>query len=193
MTGPTHVAIALAATLAVAATGQIPTPDALGWVAVVVGSLAPDIDGGGTIARPGSLFGKLLPRWLARTLDKIGLTLSRVIRAVLGHRNATHWPVWAAVLIDVGFGLQKPWLMWLGWGYLWHIMGDFATVSGVPLLGPLITKDIKWSPIRTGTWPEWVISFCLWGVIFYYGWAYIPPEIQNWVGRFGYQIKSLIG
>ena len=58
MTGPTHVAIAAAATLAVASTGKIPPPDALGWVAVVVGSLererypAPSLDKFGQFMTP---------------------------------------------------------------------------------------------------------------------------------------------
>lgn len=191
MTGPTHVAIALAATLAATSAAGQP-PGALGWAALVVGSLAPDIDGGGTIARPGSLFGKLLPRWLARLLDKIGLTISRVIRAILGHRNATHWPVWAALFMVLGYRLGLPWLVWFGWGYLWHILADFCTRAGVPLFGPLYTKDIKWSPIKTGSWVEWVISFATWIVIFYYGWAYVPASIQGVIGRFGQTIRALL-
>jgi len=192
MTGKTHVAIAMAATLGYgAATGQ--TPEAAGWLAVVIGGLAPDIDsGGGTIARPGSLFGRVLPRWLAGLLDTIGMTISGIIRRVLGHRNATHWPVWGVILMLLGFNLGLDWLWWFGWGYLWHIAGDFCTKSGVPLLGPFITKDIKWSPLRTGSWAEDVLSLALWGMIFYYGWAYLPPQAQYWAARFGHTIKSLI-
>jgi inner membrane protein len=192
MTGPTHITIAIAATLALAGTTGQP-PDALGWLALIVGSLAPDIDAEGTVTRPGALLGRLLPRWLARLLDGIGTMISRIIRAILGHRNATHWLIWAIVLMMLGFNLGKPWLWWFGWGYLWHIAGDFCTKNGVPLFGPIVTKDVKWSPIRTGSWAEWVISSALWGVIFFFGWAYVPPGVQNWVShQFGY-LKSLAG
>jgi len=191
MTGPTHVAIAAAATIGLASTGN--GPDAAGWVAVVVGSLLPDIDaGGGTIARPGSLFGRLLPRWLAKGLDAIGLTISRIIRAIFGHRNAFHWPVWGLVLAMVGQSLGHTWLIWLGWGYVWHIMGDLLTVSGVPLFGPFVTKDIKFSPIRTGTAPEYLIQLACWGVVFWWGWGYLPPQAQYWLLKFGYSAKALI-
>lgn len=191
MTGPTHVAIALAGTLAyTAATGDQPTT--AGWIALILGSLAPDIDGGGTIARPGSLLGRLLPKWLARLLDNIGLFISGLIRKILGHRTATHWPAWAILMGFIALAWQWPWLLWFAVGYAWHIVGDFLTKDGVPLLGPIWTKNIRWSPIRTGTWPEAVISLALWGLIFYYGWAYIPAEARAWVTRFGHGLLSLI-
>ena len=192
MTGSTHVAIAAAATIALSmATGQ--PPDTTGWIAVVIGSLAPDIDsGGGTIARPGSLLGRLLPRWLAGLLDGIGLFISGIVRKILGHRTATHWPIWAGVLALVGLNAGWPWLVWFGWGYLWHILGDFGTKSGVPLFGPFWTKDIKWSPLRTGTWPEFVLAAALWGFILWQSWAFVPPEARFWIERFAYKLAYQI-
>jgi membrane-bound metal-dependent hydrolase YbcI (DUF457 family) len=192
MTGKTHVAIAMAATLAYGAAHGQP-PNAAGWLAVVIGSLAPDIDsGGGTIARPGSLLGRLVPRWLAGLLDALGLAVSGFIRRMLGHRNATHWPVWAVIMMLLAHNLGYGWLWWFGWGYGWHIAGDFCTKSGVPLLGPVFTWDIKWSPLKTGTWAEGVLSAALWGLIFYYGWTYLPPEAQYWATRFGWMVKSML-
>jgi len=192
MTGQTHVAIAAAATLAyAAATGDNPT--AAGWLAVVIGSLAPDIDGAGAIARPGSLFGRLIPRWLARLLDNIGLAVSGLVRHIFGHRNAIHWPVWGAIMMLLAHNLGLVWLWWFGWGYVWHIAGDFCTKSGVPIFGPVINNDIKWSPLKTGTWPEYVLSLSLWGVIFYYGWGYVPDQARYWLVKFGYTAYSMMG
>lgn len=187
MTGSTHVAIAAAATITLsAATGQ--PPDAAGWIAVVIGSLAPDIDsGGGTICRPGSLLGRLLPRFMRVLLDSIGLFIGSIVRKVLGHRKATHWPIWGAVLALVGLNLGWPWLLWFGWGYVWHILGDFCTKSGVPLLGPFWTKDIKWSPLRTGSGAEFVLAAALWGFILWQSWGFVPPEARYWVERFAYK------
>jgi len=183
MTGPTHVAIATVATIGLAAAGG-PTPAGLGWLAVIIGSLAPDIDGGGYIARPGSLLGRLLPRWVARLLDAIGMTISNVVRSIFGHRGALHWPVWGMILMLLGVNSGQLWLAWFGWGYVWHILGDFCTVSGVPLLGPLSTKDIKWSPIRTGTWGEALVSTPLWLLILWQGRNFIPPQAWVWVDKF---------
>ncbi|GIK42350.1 MAG: hypothetical protein BroJett011_61830 [Chloroflexota bacterium] len=194
MTGSTHVAIAAAATVAYSlAVGH--SPDAAGWIAVVVGSLAPDIDsGGGTIARPGSLLARLLPRWLAWLLDQIGLFISGLVRSILGHRNATHWPVWALIMMALGLNLGWPWLMWFAWGYLWHILGDFLTKSGVPLLGPLWTKDFSCSPLRTGTWAEFtLVATPCWAFILWQGWEMIPGPARYWVGRFAYSLLGLIG
>jgi inner membrane protein len=193
MTGTTHVAIAAAATIAYSlATGD--SPDVAGWIAVIIGSLAPDIDsGGGTIARPGSLVGRLLPRWLSWLLDKIGLAISGLIRSLLGHRAATHWPVWAVVFMLLGHNLGMAWLWWFGFGYLFHIVGDFCTKSGVPLFGPLWTKDFSCSPLRTGTWPEYVlVGPACWGFIFWQGWAFLPQEARAWLGRFAYHLWEVM-
>lgn len=189
MTGPTHVAIAISATIGLSATtGQ--APDAAGWVAVVVGALLPDIDaGGGTIARPGSLFSHILPRWLVGLLNAVGLLISKIIRAIFGHRNAFHWPVIGVIIALVGINTGHGWLVWLGWGYVWHILGDFCTKSGVPLFGPFWTRDIRWSPIRTGTWAEAVIATVLWGFIIWWGWNYIPPDAKYFVQKF---VSSLL-
>lgn len=191
MTGSTHVAIAVAATVAAAGATGTPPDGAAAWIALVIGSLAPDIDsGGGTIARPGSLLKRLLPRWLAWLLDWIGTTISGMIRSLVGHRTITHWPVWGLVLMLLGLNLGYGWLIWFGWGWLWHILGDFCTKSGVPLLGPFWTKDFKWSPLRTGSAAEFLLAAALWGYIGWAGWAYIPAEARYWVARFGQSLLA---
>lgn len=192
MIGSTHVALATAATVVYCTTTGQPPPPA-GWLAMVVGSLAPDIDaGGGTIARPGSLFGRVLPRWLTRLLDSLGLAVSGLVRHVFGHRNAIHWPIWGIIMMLLAHNLGLVWLWWFGWGYVWHIAGDFCTKSGVPILGPILTKDIHWSLLKTGTWPEYVINLALWGVIFYFGWTYVPAEARYWLVKFGSTYKEAL-
>jgi inner membrane protein len=186
MTGPTHVAIALAAALAASAANGQPPP-APGWIALVLGSLAPDIDGQGYIARPGSLAGRLLPRWLAKVLDEIGLAISGTIRSIFGHRTITHYPIWYIWLISLSPLLPTPYSLlafWFGFGCLFHIVGDFCTKSGVPLLGPFSSQDFSCFPLRTGSWAEGLISVALWGLIFYYGWGYVPLEVRGWLARF---------
>jgi len=192
LTGPTHVAITVCATIGLAAAtkGDV-SPNAVGWLAVVIGSLAPDIDGGGYITRPGSLFGKLLPRWIRFILDGLGTLVSNIVRRIFGHRNSIHWPVWGLVFAMFGLNLGYSWLVWFGWGYFWHIMGDFCTKSGVPLFGPIWTKDIKFSPIKTGTWHEALLSLPLWLFILWQGRHFIPPEAWGWVDKFMYSFQNL--
>lgn len=183
MTGTTHVAMALAGGLALAGAGY--APSGWEWAALAIGGLGPDIDsGGGTIARPGSLMSQVLPRWLVKLLDAIGITISKWIRAILGHREMTHWPVIGAAMFIAGLYLGWGWLVWLGVGWMIHILGDFCTVSGVPILGPISTKEIKWSPLRTGSTGESVVALLLWGFIVYAGWGYIPAEFRGWILSF---------
>lgn len=192
MTGSTHVVIAVAATLAYSLhTGQV--PDTAGWVAVVLGSLAPDIDSGGaTIARPGALFGRLLSRELARLLDSAGLTLSRLVRSLLGHRQATHWLIWAVALLLLGHQLGLAWVWWLGFGYLWHILADFCTKAGVPLAGPFSIKAIRWSPLKTGDWPESLLATLLWGFILWRCGELLAGSTRSWAGHLAQSVLAAI-
>jgi membrane-bound metal-dependent hydrolase YbcI (DUF457 family) len=88
--------------------------------------------------------------------------------------------------------LGYAWLWWLGWGYVWHILGDLLTKSGVPLLGPFSTVDIKFSPIRTGTWPEYLIQLGCWLVVGHWGYGYMPPQAQYWLWQIGVSLKALV-
>ncbi|MCL4299676.1 MAG: metal-dependent hydrolase [Anaerolineae bacterium] len=192
MTGSTHVVIAVAATLCCGAyTGH--TPDASGWIFIILGSLAPDIDSGGaTIARPGALFGRLLPRRLAKWLDTTGLAFSRLIRLLLGHRRATHWLIWAVGLMLLGHEVGMDWLWWFGFGYLWHILADFCTKAGVPLAGPFWTKNMRWSPLKTGAWPEPALATALWGFILWQWAELLAGSAQDWIDRLAHTVLAVI-
>lgn len=164
MQGKNHVGLALAAPFILALAGApVPFPATLtAWCYLVVGSLAPDIDGGGTIARPSKFLPDIIPGWLDKTLDKIGLKIARVIQALFGHRGGLHWPLWGGLMIWAGGRYELEWLFWFGAGYLLHIAGDVITRAGVPLLGPLIARKISLFPMRTGGRLEGFISFGLW-------------------------------
>lgn len=178
MTGPTHIAVAISGTLvALPLIGFSPT--AVGWLAVVIGSLAPDIDSRhATISRPGTLLERIIPRALKQTLNACGKLLAWICSGLFGHRNALHWPIIGLLISASGAWLEMWWLFWFGWGYLWHIAADFSTKSGVPIFGPFWSKDIAWSPLRTGSWQERVLASVLW---LYVGWAclkYLPADNQ---------------
>ena len=54
MTAPTHIVTGLATVVVVGRVTGV-TPDAVSLMAIVFGSLAPDIDGKGVITRPGTI------------------------------------------------------------------------------------------------------------------------------------------
>lgn len=155
----------------------------MAWGALVIGSLAPDIDGGGTIARPSKFLPDIIPGWLQKALDGVGLKIARAVQAVFGHRGGLHWPIWAGLMIWAGGRYDLDWLIWFGAGYLLHIAGDLITVAGVPLLGPISPKRISLFPMRTGGRLEIAISFVLWTFVLWQaaaaGWDRAGPLIDQ--------------
>jgi len=165
MQGINHVGLALAAPLAaiVLRPELASLPDAWpAWAGLIIGSLAPDLDGGGTIARPSKWLPDIFPSWIDKAVDRIGLSVSRVVQTLMGHRGGLHWPLWGALLIYGGQRWALPWLVWFGIGFLLHLLGDMLTVQGVPLFGPISKRKISIFPMRTGGKLELVLGSCLW-------------------------------
>jgi membrane-bound metal-dependent hydrolase YbcI (DUF457 family) len=166
MNGINHVGLALAAPLALALFPEtvqlIGLPTGLEWAALIAGGLAPDLDGGGLIARPSKFLPDIIPAWVERPLDRAGLAISRFIQTLLGHRGALHWPLWGALMLIAGHRLENPLLFWFGAGFLCHLLGDIVTRQGIPLLGPIISSKISIFPMRTGSKLEALIGLAIW-------------------------------
>ena len=181
MTSPTHIVLSVAATLAIASTADL-KPHGAEWLALLLGSLAPDIDTErSAIAHPGSLIKPFVPKFIRVLLDALGGLVSRLISMAFGHRNAMHWPLIGIVFICMGINGEEPWLSWFGWGYVCHIFGDFCTKSGAPLFGPFLRRDLKWSPLRTGSGAERLVFILLTGIICWQGQGYLPVNTQDWL------------
>lgn len=185
MQGKNHVALALAAPLAASMMGVDVLPHSWpAWGGLIIGSLAPDIDGGGTIAYIGDwLPRKITPAPVCSLLNGLGKTVSDVIRAIFGHRKALHWPLWGVGLAVAGVTMNYDWLVWFGLGYVLHIAGDSLTKSGVPLFGPVLTADISFTPMVTGKFTESALGVLLWCFV---GWrlvAEVLPTAPGWVGQ----------
>lgn len=179
MLARSHIAIGVAGAITLSEALDI-RPNPVEWLALVVGSLAPDIDqASSVIARPGSLFSRLLPRWLVRTLDGIATLTAMAIHALFGHRQVTHWVVWPLLLCAAGiyFGLGP--LLFFGWGYLWHLLADLCTKGGVPLFGPLLRRPVRLFSLKTGGIEEKVLATAVWLGIGYWLWREIPPDIRQ--------------
>lgn len=184
MTSPTHVVIGITASLCLAKANDLPFR-ALDLIFVMIGSLLPDLDAdGGAIARPGRILRNFLPKGVANFIDGIVTTLAKIINSILGHRGPLHWPIIGVVMYILGLAYGKTWLMWIGWGYLWHILADFCTTQGVPLLGPFRTRFISWSRMRTGSPYEAIIfSVALLSMCFL-GWSYLPEQTRFWLNKY---------
>lgn len=147
MRAPTHLAAG-----SLVGAGWVVTlgADASPLVAVAAagyGALIPDID------HPGS--------WIGRRFPFVSLPLS----AWLGHRGVTH-SLFAAVVCLVTALTLGPVGTLIGLGYLSHLLLDWMTPSGVPLMWP--RRDAFRAPmtIRTGGKAEFIFSGVLWAFVF---------------------------
>ena len=153
MTGTTHVV------LAVATFGVQQYFTGIGlhpWGAcmIVIGALAPDIDGQGIIVRPGRWFVLLVGKSIASWLSYPTLALSAAVEAAFGHRGLLHTPFFLGCLAVTAYVMQYEWLTFLSWGYATHIIGDLCTVAGIPLLGPFSWKRFRILGVRNGSFGE---------------------------------------
>lgn len=158
----THIVTSVAA--GVAMVHLTPLESSIGlFVGIVAGSLLPDID------EPGSYVGR---RTSVGVLNaRIGL--SSVIKSIFGHRGFTH-SLLAALIVFMPYlllawnpslignemiatNIVSPLLLGLGLGYLFHILGDMFSKSGVPLFMPFTDNKIKIPLYVTGKMSEKII------------------------------------
>lgn len=197
MQGKNHVALALAIPLAsalIAPPGLLPATVA-GWGALVIGSLAPDMDGEGSIAYCGNWLPRYVtPKFVVAVLNWLGQTTSGVIRAIFGHRNALHWPIIGLGLAAAGVYWGLEWLLWFGLGYALHILGDSLTKSGVPLFGPVWQADISFTQMVTGKFVESAFGVLLWLFVGWQAVSYLPHSgwLFQILYRFGGQFIRVL-
>lgn len=149
----THVATGLFFGAATSAFAKLDVgPSLLMLSGSIAGSLLPDID------HPKS--------WLGRRI----LFLSLPISAIFGHRGITHsflavaavaWGMWYLI---AHWQLSAGWSVFavgIGAGYLSHLLGDWASNSGVPLMWPNTRRFSMTYTLMTGGVFERVVSFVL--------------------------------
>lgn len=201
MRGTTHAAAGL---LAGAVVSEV-TGDPSAWIPVVatLGGLLPDIDEpratvahlptkGRNVTRSAikevlgeGFFPSLLSgivRLVTGVMEAALVALSHLVRAVLGHRGATHSLTMALIVTALATGglilapssVEQEWLMWvteippragvaLGAGYLSHLITDGLTKGGVPLFWPISKDRVRVLPkplaVRTGGLWDWMVMF----------------------------------
>lgn len=119
-------------------------PNILLFGGVLIGSLLPDID------EENSFIGKR------------SLGISSIVHSIFGHRGFTHSLLAALLVFLPYFFWEYTFLLGLSLGYLLHIIGDFFSVSGVPLFWFFSKKTkarIKIPLYQTDHWTEKIIFF----------------------------------
>lgn len=121
----------------------------------VAGSYLPDID------HPKSAFGSRV------------LPLSLPISAIFGHRGITHSLIavvamscllwWVFQQANWHQGIAVPVLVGIAVGYLSHLLGDWLTNSGVPLLWPSKRRFVSPLKLCTGDFREYVLALLMYG------------------------------
>ena len=89
---------------------------------VFLGVLLPDVD------HPSSTIGKRV-KWL-----------SYPVWAFFGHRGITHSLLFPLLIVFAGHYYNIAFMQWVALGVILHLLGDFLTPSGIPLLYPLKTS-----------------------------------------------------
>lgn len=160
----THVITSI--TAAVALNQTIDFPISIGFlVGIAIGSLAPDVD------EPESYIG-------SRTRG-----LSDIVKMIFGHRGFTHsflatliafipyiiiaYPGLLGIEIPAWLLLFKPLFYGFGFGYLFHILGDMFSKSGVPLFLPFKRRDISFYIYKTGDFRELIIRYATLACLIY--------------------------
>ena len=121
----------------------------------VAGSYLPDID------HPKSAFGSRV------------LPLSLPISAIFGHRGITHSLIAVVALSGLLWrvfqranwheGIAVPVLVGIAVGYLSHLLGDWLTNSGVPLLWPSKRRFVSPLKLCTGDFREYILALLMYG------------------------------
>jgi inner membrane protein len=158
----THVAAGAASALALSNLLHAPATQTTMFLAGgVLGGLLPDID------HPASSLGRRV------------LPLSMMLAAIFGHRGITHSLIAAVVVslaawyslhgLDWRPGHSAPFVLGLSAGYLSHLLADWLTNTGVPLLWPMKRRFAAPVTISTGSPMEYLIALGLYaGLMFYF-------------------------
>jgi len=149
------------------------------WVALLLGVILPDIDHGRSLFRyPGRRLKGVLPSVVVSMINGVGWCISLLPRALFSHRGVTHAPFLAASSLCAAFwlGFESPVVYWCSWGYALHLLGDFLTKGGIPLLAPLTWARFSLLPLRTGGRGERWVSGVLWG---YLVWCFLQHRFDH--------------
>ncbi len=148
-------------------------------LAFIIGSLAPDIDGEGSITRPGKILWRFVGPAIGNLLDAIFELFSAVLKLFFSHRGFIHSPFLACCIIGLGFVLDRTWLMWFGGGFAAHLLGDAMTSGGIPVWSPVSSRRLSMLDMRTGSKREHMVAVTLLVFTCVFGWGLLPEAVKD--------------
>ena len=125
----------------------------IGFVSVLTGSLAPDIDTRGYIATPGRFF-PFLPRFLRELLNVLGLAINFLVRMITQHRGLTHAPLLLILILALSIRYGSYYGVLFSLGIFTHLFLDLLTEEGIPVLYPFIKKSVSLKITKSGSFLE---------------------------------------
>ncbi len=155
------------------------TPDPINLLTLLVGTLAPDIDGNGVITKPGTVLRRFLGRTLAQLLDVIAEFFVALVHLFFRHRGLLHAPLLALCLFVTGYAAGLSWLMWFSVGYAVHLLADACTSSGIPGFAPFSKRRVSFFSIRVGGSLEFGIAAVLLLFTIICGWTLLPAGVKE--------------
>ncbi|MGD6846305.1 metal-dependent hydrolase [Rossellomorea aquimaris] len=173
----THLATSITAGMVFAK--LLSYPFTIGYLGgVAIGSLLPDID------HPNSFIGRR------------SFGISNVIYNTFGHRGITHSLILWFVLLMLLSLHNNYFTIGIALGYLFHILGDFFSRSGVPLLHPYTKNRFRFFiTYRTSSYAELLIfylSIAL-GLLFVINnEEFITPLVHSLVNLLNYLVHTII-
>ncbi|SEQ61428.1 metal-dependent hydrolase [Piscibacillus halophilus] len=124
MEAKTHITTSL--TLAAGISKYLALPFTVGYLAgTVLGSVLPDID------KKDSFIGQR------------SLGISHLVQMLFGHRGFTHSVLCWVIISIICLNYPSAFTYGLLIGYIGHIIGDFFSNRGVPILYPIIKKPFS--------------------------------------------------
>lgn len=147
----THIVSSLAVGTGIAA--YTPVSFTIAYAAgLTLGSLLPDID------KPNSYIGRR------------SFGVAKQVNKAFGHRGFTHSLLaWGAITIVLLLQHFSPFTLGLCLGYAFHVLADYCSSQGVPLLWPFSKKRYRFViTYRTSSFLETLLFYCFLVLFIYF-------------------------
>ncbi len=149
MKGTTHIVGGVGTALLFQAYTNYGDANSVFFIGTILGSLFPDIDSKGLIAKPGKLL-RIRSKATRDTINSIGGFISNIIQKFTEHRGFFHWPVLGIMILLLGYDIDNYFLFYFGLGFLSHCFLDSLNEMGIPILAPFSLKRYHLAKIKYG-------------------------------------------
>ena len=147
MKGTTHIVGGVGLGLLFHTYTNYGNPIGMVFIGSILGSLFPDIDSEGLIAKPGKLL-RIRSKSLRETINSIGGFISNIIQKYTEHRGFFHWPVLGLIILLLGYDLDSTFWFYFGLGDISHCLLDSLNKTGVPFFAPFSLERYHFAKVK---------------------------------------------